>query len=301
VWQQYFGQGSTSGASLIVEKDVKRMPADDLKSVDSHFEFGKNWASYAQLIGDPEIGEAKNGLLKLVPAEDLAGGSFLDIGCGSGLHALAAAQLGVSRVLAVDIDADSVGVTKELLAQHNLSIPWRAEQISAFALDPLTHGAFDIVYSWGVLHHTGSMREAIRKAATLTKPGGLFAFALYRSTKLDWFWVREKRWYARAPAALQKATRAVYITLFVGCFSLLHGSFMDYVSNYRARTRGMDWFHDVHDWLGGYPYETICAPEVETLMRELGFEPFRVFSKPVHLGLFGSGCDEYVYRKHSTK
>jgi predicted RNA methylase len=99
------------------------MSTDDLKGAGSHFEFGKNWASYAKLIGDAEIGEAKKGLLKLVPAEDLAGGSFLDIGCGSGLHALAAAQLGVNRVLAVDIDADSVGTTKELLTQNSLTVP----------------------------------------------------------------------------------------------------------------------------------------------------------------------------------
>ena len=100
---------------------------------------------------------------------------------------------------------------------------------------------------------------------------------------------------------MQKAARAVYITLFAGYFSSLGGNFRDYVSNYRTVTRGMDWFHDVHDWLGGYPYETTLAPEVETLMRELGFEPVRVFSKPIQRGLFGSGCDEYVYRKHSHK
>jgi hypothetical protein len=81
------------------------MSTDDLISADSYFDFRKNWASYAKLIGDPEIGEAKRGLRKLVPAKDLAGGSFLDIGCRSALHALAAAQLDVNRVPAVDIDA----------------------------------------------------------------------------------------------------------------------------------------------------------------------------------------------------
>ena len=91
--------------SSITKEEVKPLSTDFLKSADSHFDFGKNWASYAKLIGDPEIGEAKRGPRKLVPAEDLADGSFLDIGCGSGLHALAAAQLDVNRVLTVDIDA----------------------------------------------------------------------------------------------------------------------------------------------------------------------------------------------------
>jgi 2-polyprenyl-3-methyl-5-hydroxy-6-metoxy-1,4-benzoquinol methylase len=91
--------------SSIIEEEVQQMSTDDLKNADSYFDFDRNSASYAKLIGDREIGEAKRGLRKSVPAEDLASEYFLDIGCGSGLHALAAAQLDVNRVLAVDIDA----------------------------------------------------------------------------------------------------------------------------------------------------------------------------------------------------
>jgi 2-polyprenyl-3-methyl-5-hydroxy-6-metoxy-1,4-benzoquinol methylase len=91
--------------SSIIKEEVKRMSTDYWKSADSYFDFGKNWASYAKLICDPEIGEAKRGPRKSVPAKDLAGESFLDIGCSSGLHALATAQLDVNRVLSVGIDA----------------------------------------------------------------------------------------------------------------------------------------------------------------------------------------------------
>ena len=62
-------------------------------------------------------------------------------------------------------------------------------------------------------------------------------------------------------------------------------------------TRGMEYWHDLHDWLGGYPYEAILAPQVEAMMRKRGFKPERVFARPLELGLFGSGCDEYVYRR----
>jgi len=226
----------------------------------------------------------------------MAGRTFIDIGCGSGLHALAAAQLGVSRILAVDIDAASVATCKALLNRHGVSIPFDVERASVFDLGPRIQGAFDIVYSWGVLHHTGAMHEAITKAAAMVAPGGLFAFALYRTTRMDWFWKPEKRWYSRTWPAMQTAARAAYIGIFAVLYSLRGKNFRRFLSDYRS-TRGMDYFHDVHDWLGGYPYEAILAPEVDTIMNSLGFETVRVFSRPLSLGLMGSGCDEYVYRK----
>ena len=187
----------------------------DLKRVETHFEFGKNWSSYSELIGQPQIDEAKKGLLKLLSADELREKSFLDIGCGSGLHALAAAQLGVSRIQAFDIDPDSVATTKAVLARHAVSVPWQAEQVSVFDLDPQRHGRFDVVYSWGVLHHTGDMNVAIEKAASLVAPGGMLVLALYRRTRLDRFWVREKRWYTalrpenrRSPGAPTRSTCA---------------------------------------------------------------------------------------------
>jgi 2-polyprenyl-6-hydroxyphenyl methylase/3-demethylubiquinone-9 3-methyltransferase len=272
------------------------VPPDRLRDADSHFAFGKNWASFAPLIDAAAITEAQKGLLKLIPGEGFAGRSFLDIGCGSGLHALAAARLGVARILGLDIDADSVATTRGLLASHRLEIPWQAEQISVFDLDPARQGTFDIVYSWGVLHHTGDMWEAIRKASALVAPGGLFAFALYRTTSMDGFWKLEKRWYARASGPAQRLARAAYIA----AYRLAHaagrkGRFRDFVANYRS-ARGMDFLHDVHDWLGGYPYETALAPEVERQMKALGFRPERVFAQPKTRGLLGTACDEYVYR-----
>jgi 2-polyprenyl-3-methyl-5-hydroxy-6-metoxy-1,4-benzoquinol methylase len=117
----------------------------------------QNWASYSALIDEPQIEEAKKGLLKLIPAEEFKGRSFLDIGCGACLHALAAALLGVSRILAIDIDHDSVATSRAVLSNKNVAVPWRADTLTIFNLDPAREGTFDIVYSWGVLHHTGNM------------------------------------------------------------------------------------------------------------------------------------------------
>ena len=271
------------------------MSAENLKNVESHFAFGKNWMSYAASIDKPQIDEAKNGLLKLIPAEKYNARTFLDIGCGSGLHALAAAELGVSRVFAVDIDANCVATTKTLLAKQNIQVPWRAETMSVFDLDPKRHGTFDIVYSWGVLHHTGDMWTAVSKAASLVAPNGLLAIALYRKIRMDPFWKLEKRLYARAPELVQDLVRRLYIYAFRLGLLVRRTSFRDYVASYKS-CRGMDFYHDVHDWLGGYPYETAHATDVDARLVQLGFKAERVFARPTHIGLFGSGCDEYVYR-----
>src|SRR5437868_2113850 len=122
----------------------------------SHFAFGKNWASYAKLITDVQLDEAISCLRRLAGG-DLHGKRFLDIGCGSGLHSLAALRLGASEVVALDIDGDSVATTRRLLQSNASGRPWSAMEASVFQLQPNSIGPFDVVYSWGVLHHTGDM------------------------------------------------------------------------------------------------------------------------------------------------
>ena len=272
------------------------MSVSNLRDGDSHFAFGKNWASYAALIDETAIEELQKGLLKLVPREGFQGSSFLDIGCGSGLHTLAAARLGVSRIMATDIDPDSIGTTKAVLSSHKMDVPWQAEQISVFDLEPSCQGKFDIVYSWGVLHHTGDMWEATKRASALVAPNELFVFALYGATPMDAFWQIEKRWYSRASPFAQRLARGCYIAAYqVAHIRARQGSFRDFIANYRS-SRGMDFYHNVHDWLGGYPYQTALAREVDSQMTALGFKAERVLAQPMTRGLFGSSCNEYVYR-----
>ena len=270
--------------------------AASLRDLGSHFAFGQNWASYAELINEERLAEADRGLLRLVEADGLRGRSFLDVGCGSGLHATAAARLGARRILAVDIDPGSVETTRAVLRRHAPGANAQVRELSVFDLDPATTERFDMVYSWGVLHHTGAMREAINAAAKMVSPGGLFAFALYRKTRMCGFWTQEKRWYTSASPRAQKAARAAYVMLLRVRLRGKGRSLKDYVANYKS-DRGMEFHHDVHDWMGGYPYESIAAEDVEGLMRGLGFVHVRSFTQPLSLGFFGSGCDEYVYRR----
>lgn len=273
----------------------------DLTRPENHFAFGRNWASYAANITPAEIEEAERGLLRLMGGERLEGKRFLDIGSGSGLHALAALRLGAREVVAVDIDQDSVATTRAVLERFPPKAAWAVVQESVFDLTPAACGTFDVVYSWGVLHHTGDLARALRAAAAMVGDEGVFIFALYRRIWMDWFWRQEKRWYAKATPKAQARARAVYVALFRLGLRMTGRSFRDYVAAYRAR-RGMDFYHDVHDWMGGWPYESISPLEVGSLMAELDFAPVRVLARRGRLlgrdpGVFGSGCDEYVYRR----
>jgi SAM-dependent methyltransferase len=249
-----------------------------------HFEFGENWRDYAATLDRPRIDQAIAGLRRLFP-EGLSGKTFLDIGCGSGLHSLAALELGAASVHAVDLDENSVAAARSTLTRFADGRNWSVEQRSVFDLA----GRFDVVYSWGVLHHTGAMWPAIDHAATLLGPGGLFAIAIYTRTPHCDFWRVEKRFYSRAPAFIQAPMRWAYMV----------ASFVRdprTVINYK-QMRGMNFSHDVHDWLGGYPYESASVEEVASRLARLGLEEVRTFAVPAGRGILGSGCSEYVYRR----
>jgi 2-polyprenyl-6-hydroxyphenyl methylase/3-demethylubiquinone-9 3-methyltransferase len=268
----------------------------DLLKKESHFAFGKNWASYSELVTESQIAEAEAWLKRLL-GDSIRGKRFLDIGCGSGLHSLAALRLGAAEVVGIDLDPDSVATMRKLLTKFAPDRQWKAQEVSVFDLGTSGLGQFDVVYSWGVLHHTGDMYRALRCAAAAVAPGGTFAFALYRLTRLCNFWKWEKRHYAHASPAAQKRAQGVFIGLFRVACLLTGRSFRQYLADYPSK-RGMDFHHDVHDWMGGWPYESISPQQTEAFMTGEGFRCERQFVVGrTTLGLFGSGCDEYVYRR----
>lgn len=270
----------------------------DLTRQEEHFAFGRNWASYASGIGGEQIAAARRGLTRLTGG-DLRGRRFLDIGCGSGVHALAALALGASEVVAVDIDPDSVATTRAVLGAHAPASRWSAQQISIFDMDPAALGTFDVVYSWGVLHHTGDMNRALQKAAALVGDGGEFVFALYQRTLCCDLWKFEKRWYAHADVDAQRRAERVYVHAFRAGLALTGRSLSSYVAGYKGK-RGMDFHHDVRDWLGGWPYESISASGVERLMRDFGLARKAFFGRRgIGFGALGVGCNEYVYVRGS--
>ena len=266
-------------------------------AADQRFQFGANWRSFLDQLNDVRITEAEKSLKWLLSCERLDGTRFLDIGSGSGLSSLAARRLG-AHVVSFDYDPQAVNCTAMLRDRFFPDDPnWRVEPGSILDSTFLKKlGQFDVVYSWGVLHHTGAMRKAIENAAQLVMPGGSLALALYQKTPLCWFWTLEKRWYCRASETMQARARALYVGLLRAAFTLVRRDFASYVSNYSGN-RGMDFTHDVRDWLGGFPYESIGSDEFDKLVEQLGFRQVLAIVHPTSIGFFGSGCNEYVYRR----
>jgi len=283
-----------------VQTDVGTRGGDEHRASEAtqpRFAFGTNWRAFLDVLDERRIAEAEKSLCALLGRDRLAGLSFLDIGSGSGLFSLAARRLG-ARVHSFDYDPDSVACTATLRERYFPGEEeWTVGSGSALDADYLASlGNFDVVYAWGVLHHTGAMWQAIENAAACVAPGGLFYFALYRRTPLCRAWAWEKRWYAQASPAAQRRARQLYIALIRIGLRVTGRNFDAHVSGYAGR-RGMHFERDVHDWLGGYPYESTTPGEVDAIMTRLAFERVRSTLVKRKLGLLGTGCDEYVYRR----
>lgn len=268
--------------------------SEHLTKLESHFAFGENWADFSASIDQDRIDQAAADLTRLLPAEELAGKSFLDIGSGSGLSSLAALRAGAASVTALDIDPNSVATTKATLSRYAADAQWTARQESVFELSPERIGTFDVVYSWGVLHHTGDMWRAIRIAASLVAPGGCFVLAIYAKSPVCPAWKVEKRLYTALPRWLQPVIRGPFTAAYLAGIAATGRNPLDYVRNYRSN-RGMSFHHDIHDWLGGYPYESASPREILSFLEPLGFSPLRSFVKPAPAaGLLGCPCNEFL-------
>jgi len=285
-----------SSPQLSSQQQVPDMENDKIQSTtdgEVRFTFGANWMDYAKLVTDQHIDDAVRRMNALIDTAELHGASFIDVGCGSGLHSLAALKQGVGKLVALDYDPLSVETTRSILAKlwHLENYEVRRDDILSLAapIEPA-----DIVYSWGVLHHTGDMRRALLNTAGLVRPGGLLVVALYGKTRYCGMWTKIKRWYCQADETAKRKAEYWYIRLF-GWYLRLRGEKLStHIASY-SKKRGMDFLHDVRDWLGGYPYESIAPDEIKELLDPLGF---KCIKQNVHRrsGLFGSGCDEYIFR-----
>lgn len=260
------------------------------------FRFGENWQSFIAHLDEDRIRAAEQALAEMLGQDDLRGRTFLDVGSGSGLSSLAARRLG-ARVTSFDYDPESVASTRELRRRYHPDDPeWVVEQGSALDEDYLASlGTFDVVYSWGVLHHTGEMWRALELVVERVAPGGRLFIAIYNDQG-PWSdrWRRIKRFYCAGPVQ-RLLVSATFIPWWVArnfvADVVWRRNPLRYYRDYRTQ-RGMSVMHDWRDWLGGYPFEVAKPEAIHDFMRERSFllENLSTCGGSV-------GCNEFVYRR----
>ena len=261
------------------------------------FEFGKNWQNFLSRVDESRIRGAEDSLKTMLGQSSLAGKSFLDIGSGSGLFSLAATRLGASRVHSFDYDPYSVECTRTLKRQcGSTESNWTIEQASALDSEYLRSlGQFDVVYSWGVLHHTGNMWQALENVSPLVTPGGSLLIAIYNYQPFfSGYWRVIKRTYNILPEFCQKV-------MTVG-FSASYGTALAIADLMRRRNplrrwttqanRGMAMYVDMQDWIGGFPFEVASPEEIFRFYRDRGFT-----LRELKTCGGKHGCNQFVFRR----
>lgn len=260
------------------------------------FRFGKNWAKFLRMINPERIAAAEQSLKEMLQVENLNGKSFLDIGSGSGLSSLAAKRLG-ARVHSFDYDPESVACTAELKNRYFTNdTDWTIGRGSVLYKNYMQSlGQFDIVYSWGVLHHTGAMWQSLANATIPLTRNGILYIAIYNDQGVkSRFWRRVKRLYCASRFGQIFIAILFLPLLFLGSVAVDLLQKKNPATRYREykNCRGMSIWHDWIDWLGGYPFEVAKPEEVIDYCEKKGY---RLKRKKTCDGKLGN--NEYVFVK----
>jgi len=260
------------------------------------FDFGKNWTNFARKALDTTaVAQAREHFAQLLAGVPLQNRSFVDIGFGQGLSLLLAKEAGAA-VVGCDINRNCLAALEATagifpgakIADVPLVIGSVLNASTVSQLSSLqSSGQYDVVHSWGVLHHTGHMTMAIKNAASLVKPKGYFIIAIYNRHWSSPVWLLIKWLYCHAPAYIQKLLVAIFFPI------IWAAKFFVTFDNPMKQERGMNFFYDVIDWVGGYPYEYASRQEIEQMLGEMGFDCVRTIPAKVP-----TGCNQFVFCRY---
>lgn len=263
------------------------------------FDFGKNWDEFSRhALDGAKVAQAKESFELLFDGIELKGKYFLDIGFGQGLSLLIATEMGAITT-GIDINPTCSEVLKRNAGFYpDLDIT-KIKVVTGSILDPqiiqdlksskqMSGEEFDIVHSWGVLHHTGNMYRAIINAASLVTSGGYFVLAIYNKHWTSPLWLVIKWCFNKSPRWLQKTMIGFFYPVIWLAKLITTGK------NPLNQERGMDFFYDIVDWLGGFPYEYASRKEIQKFIKQLGFRNIRTIPAQVP-----TGCNEFIFMREA--
>jgi 2-polyprenyl-6-hydroxyphenyl methylase/3-demethylubiquinone-9 3-methyltransferase len=256
-------------SQVFVNQEAERLTGEEVR-----FSFGENWRKFLGHVTPQQVAQAQTSVQRLTGLTSLEGESFIDVGCGSGLFSLGALRLGAATVTSVDIDPNSIACAT-LLRRSEAPGAGRWNIVQASALDPDAMrqlGQASIVYSWGVLHHTGDLWRAVENTMQLVAPGGQLCLALYNHPRNEEMHMKLKRLYNRLPRPARPALAGAYAAARLRTVVMEQKrNPITYIRRYGDESRGMSFWRDVEDWLGGLPCEFASEQDVEQFATPRGF------------------------------